>query len=230
MPHFEKEPSEWRRLRVGAEIGVLVTNIIQRHWEWQEDRRVDLQPGRFRYNTALMASLDVKTAFDVAKPSVVSRILTLTGVHGRLTAALLAEMQDTRGSACFENSETEFRYSRCIRQGGVEAPLLCGRVAKYVLWKAEERWKAKGWSFGGQHDIEHTFRGMMCANNNWILSDNREKLICMVNDIIEELQDLDLEPKPEWTRAHKHEDMSTLSVGGRDKVWDLPFCEVFDVL
>ena len=53
---------------------------------------------------------DVKTAFDVAKTSVVSRILTLTGVHGHLTAALLAEMQDVWGSASFENSETEFRY------------------------------------------------------------------------------------------------------------------------
>ena len=59
----------------------LVTNIFQRHWEWQEDRRVDLQPGRFRYNTAFMASLDVKTAFDVARPAVVSKILTLTGVQ-----------------------------------------------------------------------------------------------------------------------------------------------------
>ena len=36
--------------------------------EWQEDRRTDLQPGMYRYNTAFMASLDVKTAVDVAKP------------------------------------------------------------------------------------------------------------------------------------------------------------------
>ena len=55
-----------------------------------------------------MASLDVKTAFDVARPAVVSKIPTLTGVHGHVAAALLAEMQDVRGSACFENSETEF--------------------------------------------------------------------------------------------------------------------------
>ena len=51
----------------------LVTNIFQRHWEWQEDRRTDLQPGLYRYKTAFMASLDVKTASDVAKPSVVSQ-------------------------------------------------------------------------------------------------------------------------------------------------------------
>ena len=98
----------------------------------------------------------------LAKLPVVAKILTLSGVHGHLTAALLAEMQDVRGSASFENSETEFRYSRCIRQGGVEAPVLWGRVAKDVLWKAEEKWKAKGWwlPFGGRHDNEYVLRGM----------------------------------------------------------------------
>ena len=57
-----------------------VTNVFQRHWEWQEDR--------------------------------------------------------VRGSVRFEISETE-KYSRCIRHGGVQAPLLGGQVAKYVLWKEE---------------------------------------------------------------------------------------------
>ena len=58
-------------------------------------------------------------------------------------------------------------------------------------------------------------------------------MICMVGDIIGELLDLDMEPEPEallWTSTHKHEDMRTLCVGGRDKVWDLPLCEIFDLL
>ena len=70
-----------------------------------------------------MVSLDVKTAFDVAKPSVVSKIL-IVSVHGHLTTALLAEMQDVRGSTSFENSETELWYSWCIRQRGVEVLVL----------------------------------------------------------------------------------------------------------
>ena len=101
--HEEQEPVEWRKLHVGAESGVncehmqaLVTNIFQRDSEWLEDRRIDLQPGSYRYNTAFMASLDVKTAFDVAMPSVVSKILTLTRVHGHLTAALLAAPRVSR--------------------------------------------------------------------------------------------------------------------------------------
>ena len=71
-------------------------------------------------------------------------------------------------------------------------------------------------SFGGQHDNEYTLRGLVWADNDWLFSDNREKLICMVNDIIEELLDLDMEPTLAslwWTSTHQHEDMETLRVG-----------------
>ena len=79
--------------------------------------------------------------------------------------------------------------------------MLWGRVAKYVLWKAEEKWKAKGWgvTFGGQHDNEYVLRGMMWADNCWLFCDNKERLVCMVNDIIEELLELDMEPS--WNRC-----------------------------
>ena len=108
----------------------------------------------------------------------------------------------------------EFRYSRCIRQGGVEAPVLWGRVAKYVLWKAEEKWRAKGWGspFPGQPDNDCVLRGMMWADNYWVISDNKERVFRVVDGIIEEVLDLDMEPKAEslwWTSTHKDEDMTT---------------------
>ena len=53
----------------------------------------------------------MKTAVDADKPSVVSKILTLTRVHVHLMAALQAEMHVLR-------NETEFRYSRFLRQSG----------------------------------------------------------------------------------------------------------------
>ena len=93
------------------------------------------------YTAALWQAWMWKTNFDVAKPPAVSKILTLTGVHGHLTVALLAEMQDVRGSASFEDSETEFRYSRCIRQGGVEAPVLWERCSQVC---AVEKLKKSG--------------------------------------------------------------------------------------
>ena len=55
----------------------------------------------------------------------------------------------------------------------------------------------------------------------------------MVNGIIEELQDLDMDPKPEslrWTSTHKCEDMITLRVGSRGNNWDLLFVKSSRVL
>ena len=106
--HEEKEPIEW----MGADRGVncehmqgLLTNLLQKHWEWQENRRKDLEPGKFKYKTMYMASLDVKTAFDVAKPSVVSKIFSdwyprsrggrFTGRDaGRKRVCMLRELRD----------------------------------------------------------------------------------------------------------------------------------------
>ena len=76
------------------------------------------------YQTAFVAGSDVRTALHVAKCSVMCKILTRMVTNGHVVAALREEMKDVRSSACFENSETEFRCSRCIRQGSVEAPVL----------------------------------------------------------------------------------------------------------
>ena len=43
----------------------------------------------------IMTSLDVKMAFDAAKPAVVSKILTLTGVHGACGGSFVG-----RGAGC----------------------------------------------------------------------------------------------------------------------------------
>ena len=59
--------------------------------------------------SAFVASLDVKPTFDVANPSVVSKILTHTETHGHVVAAVLEEMKDGGSSACFENCDTQLR-------------------------------------------------------------------------------------------------------------------------
>ena len=55
----------------------------------------------------------------------------------------------------------------------------------------------------------------------------------MVNDIIEELLDLDMEPKPKslwWTSTHKDEDGYNAEGGEQGHIGDLPFMVVFDVM
>ena len=60
----------------------------------------------------------------------------------------------------------------------------------------------------------------MWADNYWLFCHKREILVHMVNDIIEELLNLDMEPKQEslwWTSSYEEEDKLTLKVGGRGK-------------
>ena len=122
---------------MGAERGVnyeqlqaLVTNIFQRQWEWQEDRQTDLQPGLYRYNTAFVVSLDMKDG--------IRRGQAFSGIED-------THLDRRTPDGCFADRNAGrsgvrvLRYSRCLRQGGVEAPVLWGRVAKYELWKAEEK-------------------------------------------------------------------------------------------
>ena len=71
--------------------------------------------------------LDAGTAFAVARPQVAARIPTKTQIHGHVVAAILEGMRE---EASFENCEAEFRYSWCIRQGGVEV---------LVLWREDYR-------------------------------------------------------------------------------------------
>ena len=56
------------------------------------------------------ASLDVRTALDVSKPSVVSRIPTCMVSRGHVVAALLEGMQAVM-VICFDNCGTEFRFA-----------------------------------------------------------------------------------------------------------------------
>ena len=130
-----------------------------------------------------------------------------------MVAALLAEVQDVRGSACFDNSETEFRCEMCPpgKRGGPGALKACGQIR---VVESTGTWKARGWGppLGGEKDNEYVVRGMMWADNCWLFCDSKERLVCRVNDIIEELLDLDTEPTPEsvwWTCTYKDEDAAT---------------------
>ena len=76
-----------------------------------------------------MASLDIRTAFDEAKPKHVARIMDNHNTHGWLIAALLREMSVLSGKATFECVESSFVFNRCLRQGSAEAPCLWQKMA-----------------------------------------------------------------------------------------------------
>ena len=81
----EKEPENWKNLHVGGVDGmscqhmqVMMTNLLQKHREWQEERNPTLKHGSAERPAMYWASLDIKTAFDEAKPKYVAQNFGLT--------------------------------------------------------------------------------------------------------------------------------------------------------
>ena len=64
-----------------------------------------------------MARLDIKTAFDEAKPKHVAKIMDSHNTHGWIIAALLSEMSGLEGKVMFECVESSFVFSRCAEDG-----------------------------------------------------------------------------------------------------------------
>ena len=69
-----------------------------------------------------MASLDIKMAFDEAKPKRVAKIM---------------DSQNTQ-PAIFECVESRFAFNRCLRQVSVEAPRLWQKMATQIWATVED--------------------------------------------------------------------------------------------
>ena len=69
------------------------------------------------------------------------------------------EMAGLGDQMTFENVVSTFRFSRCIRQGGVEAPRLWVKMTMQILWNVESEWKRSKIAFhidtcqGQEHQI-----------------------------------------------------------------------------
>ena len=67
---------------------VTTTNLMHKHWDWQEDRTPMLRHGSVVRTTMYLASMDIKTAFDEARPRHVAKIMENHATHGWLISAL----------------------------------------------------------------------------------------------------------------------------------------------
>ena len=108
----------------------MMTILLQKHWECQEERTPMLRHGSVVRPTMYLASMEIKTATDEARPRHVAKIVEDHNTHGWLISALLREMSGLEGQAMFECVESKFSFHRCLRQGSVEAPRFWQKMAK----------------------------------------------------------------------------------------------------
>ena len=87
-----------------------------------------------------IANMDIKTAFDVARPKHIVKIMGDQDAHGWIySGSLLREMEGLEGHAAFENVESKFNLTRSIRARAVSKPLHWLNLAKQVVWNVEKR-------------------------------------------------------------------------------------------
>ena len=145
----EAEPKEFQERHVGGVDGICCQHLQgtdvsknyrdTRNCKNSEVAKQNMDP--LRHPTMYVASMDIKTAFDV--PKCIAQLLLEQHMHGWLIAALLWEMAGHEGEAAFENVESKFLVPKCIRQGSVEAPRLWLEMALQMLWNVDKGWKAK---------------------------------------------------------------------------------------
>ena len=75
-------------------LQVLATNLLERHWECQEEGLPCCGIATSFAQPCFMGSLDSKTAFDEAQPRHVASIMEGHGIHGLIISAFLREMTD----------------------------------------------------------------------------------------------------------------------------------------
>ena len=109
-----------------------MTNLVQKHWEWQEDRRPMMRHGSVKRPTMYLANMDIKTAFDVARPKHIERMIEDHDVHGWIIAALLRQMAGLEGQDTFVEC--------------VEAPRLWQKMAMQILSKVNKYGQRKEWA------------------------------------------------------------------------------------
>ena len=98
----------------------MITQLLQKHLEGQEHRRKDVWHGIDKRPTMYIASMDVKTAFDVGRLKHIAIFTVDKTPIGELQQFLPREMEILEGHTTFDNVDSKSRLTRCIRQGSVE--------------------------------------------------------------------------------------------------------------
>ena len=120
----------------------MITNLLQKHWEWQENRKENCDA------RSLEVQDDVRGQhgrhFGVRCGKTKEFFPNNRGdqhVHGWITAGLPREIAALEGRALFEHVESKFQFTRCIRQESVEAPRLWLKMVMQIVWNVKKEWK-----------------------------------------------------------------------------------------
>ena len=130
----EPEPRSRKDLHVVAELGtgcermhVLLTPVVQKHWEWERAATRGCR-GSWEHMPLFAASLNVNTAFGVAKLNVMANVLEESRLHRGLISAFQKVIRNLPGLADF------FYCVKCLSEMALAAFLM---VPLGETWKGQ---------------------------------------------------------------------------------------------
>ena len=169
-------------------LQVLMTQVLHQHWKLQEVRRTDVWHGSERRPAMYVRQHGHRDGPLTRRGrNTVRNLWGDQNVHGWIVAALLREVA-LEGQATFENAERTFLFTRCIRQGSVEAPRLWLKMATQISSSVAEDWKKRKMGLhmetfqGGFHQLG----SFTWADKYWILSKSEEHLEQMMKEFVED--------------------------------------------
>ena len=175
-----------------------------------------------------MAGLDIKTAFDEARPRHIAKIMESHDFHGRLIAAYLREMSGLEGKAMFKCVESCFNFIRCLRQKKRRSfPDVANDGCATSCLR-------KHGSLVGLERGESASDMQLFVDRQLLDYVPLQKCLeRMLRDLIEEVVKWDLAPTPAslwWTSTYEEEERSEVLIAANGMRYKLPSEEKFKIL
>eukprot|EP00969_Alexandrium_andersonii_P096857 4275906-Alexandrium_andersonii.AAC.1 len=116
---------------------------------------------------------------------------------------------DLRAVASYSGIQTEFPFTKCIRQGNVDSSLLFQVLLMHAVSHLIQSWSSRG--FGVDIDDARRLTSLLWADNFWLFAESRATLFVMTSELVHELQGVGLQLKPDalcFLTTCKHDDRS----------------------
>eukprot|EP00973_Karenia_brevis_P093483 12417512-Karenia_brevis.AAC.1 len=202
------------------QIIVGLTLLLQRGREWFHEAPVSI------------LSADVKGAFDTLCIDTVIQSCMYWQIPGDLVKALIEETLDLMATATVHGIDTnrQFPFNRCAKQGGKEAPWEWNLVMRHALDLCRDKWTRSG--LGINMPVVGPVMYVVWADNVYFISHHALEVQHMAQDFTNVLQSFRLQWKPESLEYLSTDPGSpkTLTLWQEHECLEVPQVEVMEVL
>ena len=161
-------------------LQVLVANLLEKHWEWKEERSRDS-------TNNVHGKLGHQNSFWTRRGRGVLRKIWSHDIHGCMIAALICEMSGLEGESMFECVENSFNFNRCAKE-----PAVANDGCATTFFREGKLETEKHGPLVGPHKRESASDMQLCVGRELLDYVPLQKMEQMPRDLIENADKWDL--------------------------------------